>query len=404
MIQKRVFFKNKTGQSLSGILHFPYNKRSKAFSLFAHCFTCTKNLKAINYISNSLVQHGIAVLSFDFTGLGESEGEFSDTNFSSNIDDIFAASGYLNEEYTAPSILIGHSLGGSAVLNAAAKIDSCKAVVTIGSPSSPNHLGKHFKDHYSEIEGKGEAVVNIGGKSFKIKKQFMSDLKSHAVLQKVKELKKPLLILHAPFDKIVGINNAEEIYIAAKHPKSFISLDKADHLLSNPDDSLYAGMVIASWASKYILERGYEKEIDLNGNQVEVETYDKGFLTDVFTKNHHFVADEPESLGGTGKGPTPYDLLLSALGTCTNITLRMYADRKKISLDKIVTRLNHQKIHTKNCEDCDDKIKKTDLIKREIDLQGDLKEDEIKRLLEIAEKCPVHRTLKSDIKIETKLK
>ena len=401
MIQKRVDFKNENGFELSGLLQLPQGGKPKTFALFAHCFTCTKNLKAINHIGNALAENGIGVLKFDFTGLGGSEGEFSDTNFSSNVDDIIAACKFMEKEYSSPSIMIGHSLGGSAVLSAAAKIDSCKAVVTIGSPSTPSHLGKHFQDHYCEIEEKGEAEVNIGGRSFKIKKQFMDDLKNQSVLKEVENLKKPLLIMHAPFDKIVGINNAEELYVAAKHPKSFISLDDADHLLSKSDDSFYAGKVIASWASKYI-ETEEENQIDLKGNQVLVETYEKGFFSNVSTKDHHFVADEPESFGGTNKGPTPYDLLLAALGTCTNMTLRMYADRKEISLERIVSRLNHEKVHIEDCEDCEEKDKKIDLITKEIELHGDLTEEQIERLLEIADKCPVHRTLKSDIKIESK--
>lgn len=401
MIKKRVQFKNRNGYLLTGLMQLP--PKPRAYSIFAHCFTCSKNLKAINHISNKLVSKGIAVLKFDFTGLGESEGEFPDTNFNSNIEDVHAAGEFLNNHYKPPSILVGHSLGGAAMLHAAPDIDSCKAVVTIGSPSSSTHLIKHFVDHEEEIEKTGKARINIGGRSFSIKKQLIDDLKDHNVLERVRELNKALLILHAPFDNIVGIDNAGKIFAAAKHPKSFVSLDDADHLLSDKDDSEYAGSVIASWAQRYI-DKEFQYKNNLDKGQVEVVTYESGYFSDIYTNNHHLIADEPESLGGTDMGPTPYDLLLSSLGTCTNITLRMYADRKKIPLSKILTTLNHEKIHLEDCKDCEESTGKADLINREIKLEGELSESQIKRLLEIADKCPVHKTLDSEIRIETKLK
>lgn len=406
MIQKKVNFKNQNGYNLSGILQLPDTK-PLAYALFTHCFTCSKNLKAIHNISASLLDQQIGVLRFDFTGLGESEGDFADTNFTSNIEDIFAACEFLREKYELPSILVGHSLGGAAVLQAAKEIDSCKAVVTIGAPSDPSHVVHHIGSKKEEIEKEGVAEVNIVGRKFKLKKQFLDDLKKQRLLDKVKNLNRALLILHAPYDNIVGIDNASEIFLAAKHPKSFISLDNADHLLSDPKDSYYVGFVIAAWARKYLGnfdEMNSSKPLDISKNQVTVETYESGYYSYINANGHDLIVDEPLSYGGTNKGPTPYDLLLASLGSCTNITLRMYADRKGIPLKKVITRLNHQRIHAEDCEECETREGKVDFIEKEIELFGDLTEDQRKRMLEIDDRCPVTRTLSSEISIKSSLK
>lgn len=248
-----IHFKNQDSLELSARLDLPDNENPIAYALFAHCFTCSKNLKALAHISRALVNKGIAVLRFDFTGLGESEGEFSDTNFSSNIEDLFSAAEFLKSEYEAPKILIGHSLGGAAVLQATKLIPSVRAVVTIAAPSEPLHVARHFGNSREEIEISGEAQVSISGREFKIKKQFIDDLEKNSMLGKIRNLRKPLLILHSPVDEIVGIDNASDIFLAAKHPKSFVSLVTADHLLSDSTDSQYAGEVIAVWAKPFLL-------------------------------------------------------------------------------------------------------------------------------------------------------
>ena len=405
MIQERIKFKNRKNFELTGIIQLPDRKPS-AFALFTHCFTCSKNIKAIGHISDSLVKRGIGVLRFDFTGLGESEGDFSDTNFSSNVEDIYDACDYLNEKFLPPSVLIGHSLGGAAVLHAASDIESCKAVVTIASPSSPEHLIQHFKNS-EEIEKKGIAEVSIAGRSFNIKKQFIENLKEQRLIERVKNLNRALLIFHSPFDKVVGIDNASELFLAARHPKSFISLDKADHMLSDPEDSSYVGFVIASWVKKYTGETivGYDDNfVNLEGGDVAVSTKSSGFFSTINANGHYLFADEPIKFGGTDNGPSPYDLLLASLGSCVNMTLKMYADRKKIPLERVITRLSHKKIHAEDCEDCETKEGKIDYIEKNIEVEGDLTEEQIDRLLYISEKCPVNKTLKSEVSISSKIK
>ncbi|MGI9553814.1 MAG: bifunctional alpha/beta hydrolase/OsmC family protein [Thermodesulfobacteriota bacterium] len=405
MIQERIKFKNRKNYELTGIVQLP-DRKPNAFALFAHCFTCSKNIKAVGHIADSLVKSGIGVLRFDFTGLGESEGEFSDTNFSSNVEDIYDACDYLKSNFMAPSVLIGHSLGGAAVLHAAGDIESCRAVVTIAAPSSPEHVIKHFQNS-EEIETKGVAEVNIAGRSFNIKKQFVDNLREQKLLDRIKNLKKAVLILHSPFDKVVGIDNASELFLAAKHPKSYISLDNADHMLSDPEDSSYVGFVIGSWVKKYTDKFKEEQEdnfASLYGSDVAISTKLSGYFSTVNANGHYLFADEPVKFGGTDKGPTPYDLLLASLGSCVNMTLKMYADRKKIPLENVITRLSHKKIHAEDCEDCETNEGKIDFIEKEIELEGDLTEEQIERLLYISEKCPVHKTLKSEVSISSKIK
>jgi uncharacterized OsmC-like protein/pimeloyl-ACP methyl ester carboxylesterase len=378
------------------------DNKPAAFALFAHCFTCTKNLSAIRNISNALTNNSIAVLRFDFTGLGESEGDFADTNFSSNIGDLIAAAEFLEEEYKVPQILIGHSLGGAAVLRAAFKLNKAKAVIVIGAPFDPVHIKNLLRDDLNTIEDKGKAKVSIGGRPFEIKKQFLDDILSNKSEVEIEKLGKALLILHSPQDNIVGIDNAAKIYKAAKHPKSFVTLDGADHLLSSKEDSIYAGEIISTWVKKYIK---YPKADPLTSEKrVVVRVGESGYTTEVKAGNHPFLSDEPESAGGNDLGPTPYDLLAAALGACTAMTLRMYADRKKLDLQEIKIHLQHSKTHADDCSDCENPSSKLDQIERVIELEGNLTAENKQRLLEIADKCPVHRTLVSDIKINTSLK
>ncbi len=405
MQSHRLTFTNPAGERLSARLDMPLDQQPQAYALFAHCFTCSKDLKAVGNISRALTQEGIAVLRFDFTGLGESEGEFAETNFSSNVTDLVAAADFLAEHYQAPQILIGHSLGGTAVIQAAAHLPMAQAVVTIGAPSEPTHVNRLLGSDRETINAQGVAEVTLAGRQFTIKKQFLDDLSQAEMQNTIRHLRKALLILHAPFDHIVGIDNARQIFEAALHPKSFVSLDGADHLLSDQADSLYAGSIIAAWAKKYIKPlQPHSPQAGEADAWVVVHTGQTPYRTDIVASGHRLVADEPLSVGGTDTGPNPYDYLVAALGTCTSITLRMYADRHKWPLEAIQVRLKHQKIHARDCEACETESGKVDAIEREIELIGPLTSEQRARLRDIADKCPVHRTLHSEVVVNTALK
>ena len=403
---QKLYFKNQDGKRLAARLDLPLDEKPTAFAVFAHCFTCTKNFNAVVNINRALALHGIAVLRFDFTGLGESEGDFAETSFSSNVADLVSAADFLRDAYEAPRLLIGHSLGGAAVIQAAQRIPSAEAVSTIAAPAELKGLFR-FMDGppLEELEKEGETTINISGRDFKIKKQFLSDLQQGNMEEAIRALRRPLLIFHSPVDQIVSIDQAAKIFTAARHPKSFISLDKAEHLLANREDSLFVGSMLAAWALKYlkISERKYNQP-ELSDNQIIARTGKTGFRTEIIANGHRLVADEPIPVGGANSGPTPYDLLVSALGACTGMTIRMYADRKKLPLDSIIVRLRHEKIHAEDCLDCEDKGSKIDSIEREIELQGDLDQSIRQRILEIANRCPVHRTLESRSRIVSKLK
>ena len=397
-------FPNDHGDQLAARLSLPPDGRPVAYALFAHCFTCNRNLNAVRRISQEMSDHGMAVLQFDFTGLGDSEGDFSDTGFASNVDDLVAAARYLASRHEAPRVLIGHSLGGAAVLKAAASIPSCKAVVTIGAPADPKHVAHLIGDARETIEQAGQATVTLAGRSFLIKKQFLEDLEETRMEETIRGLRRALLVCHSPIDQTVGIENAAWIFQAAMHPKSFLSLDKADHLLSNEADAFYVGRAAAAWATRYLdVPAVADGDPDAAGSQVVVRTGREHYYTEVVASGHRMTVDEPVSVGGTDRGGTPYDLLLGALGSCTSITLRMYADRKSWPLEEIVVRLSHAKIHASHCETCETAEGKVDRIEREIELIGDLSGEQQARLLEIADRCPVHRTLHSEILVETRL-
>lgn len=396
-------FPGHSGELLAARLDAP-EVPPRAYALFAHCFTCTKDIYAASRIARALTDAGIAVVRFDFTGLGHSEGEFANTNFSSNVEDLVAAADHMRETLAAPHMIIGHSLGGAAVLSAAGKIDEVQAVVTIGAPAEPSHVAHLFQDSADEIEASGAANVQLAGREFTIKKQFLDDIRETTLADCVADLRRALLVMHSPVDNTVGIDNAATIFAAAKHPKSFISLDDADHLVSKKADAEYVATALAGWASRYIPEPEAAAETSAaEGEVVVAETGENPFAQSISAGSHMLRADEPQSIGGGNTGPTPYGLLLSGLGACTSMTIRMYANRKKWPLERAVVRLTHNKIHAADCADCETKDGKLDRIERTIELTGDLDDEQRARLLEIADKCPVHRTLESEVKVETRL-
>ena len=395
-------FKNKAGDELSGVLELPLNQEPHNFVLFAHCFTCNKNFLAVKNIGRALTANGFGVFRFDFTGLGDSEGDFADTNFSGNVEDLLAAASFLEEEHKAPSLLVGHSLGGAAVLFAAQELSSVKAVATIAAPSSPQHVKHLLKSNISDIEKNGFSTVNLGGRDFTIKAQFLQDLETKKLKDIIENLDKSILVTHSPQDTTVEISNAEELYLAARHPKSFISLDGADHLLTNKSDSRYVGEVISAWALRYLDIPAPDKLS--SKHQVAANLGEEGFTTQIKAGDHSFIADEPESIGGNNFGPTPYELISASLAACTSMTIQMYARRKKWPVKNVETHVNHNKKHAEDCEHCERTTAKIDTFEREIVLKGDLTEQQREKLLEIANKCPVHRTLHSEINITTGLK
>ena len=399
---EKVTFQNTEGQNLVGRLELPINQYPHNFAIFAHCFTCNKNLSAVRNIGKALTSKGFGVLRFDFTGLGESEGDFEDTNFSGNVGDLIAAADYLKEHHQAPTLLVGHSLGGAAVFFAAAEIASVKAVASIGAPSNPKHVQHLFKSGLQEIEATGKATVNLSGRDFTIKKQFLEDLKSKSLPDMVQKLRKAILVMHSPQDDTVGIKNAEEIYIKAHHPKSFVSLDGADHLLMNRKDSIYAGEIIASWAQRYV---EVPQVSELRSTREVVASLDgqDGFTTKMKVGNHAMKADEPTSFGGNDFGPSPYEYVSAGLSACTAMTVQMYARRKKWPLENIEVHTSYGKEHMVDCENCEAESESIDTFNRAIKLRGDLDEKQVARILQIADKCPVHKTLHSETQVITSL-
>ncbi|MEE8583967.1 MAG: bifunctional alpha/beta hydrolase/OsmC family protein [Acidobacteriota bacterium] len=399
--REKLTFDNQRGEELAALLEQPDEPR--ALALFAHCFTCSKDIAAASRISRALGRKGIGVLRFDFTGLGNSEGDFANTNFSSNVQDLLAAAQALRERFEAPQILIGHSLGGAAVLAAAGDIEECRAVATIGAPADPGHLRHLFLEgDVAEIESQGSATVTLGGRQFRIKKQFLEDISSQRLARRLNSLQRALLIMHSPEDSIVSIDEAAKIYQAARHPKSFISLDRADHLLGRKEDSEYVATVLSAWASRY-LDPVEEEDEEVREGIVEVVEQGPLYTQTVRARSHRIEADEPRSLRGRDAGMTPYELLLAALGSCTAITLRMYANHKKWPLEHVSMELTHAKIHAQDCAECEAKEGKIDRMTRRISLQGDLSPEQRARLLQIANRCPVHRSLESENQIVTDL-
>ncbi|UCC70960.1 MAG: alpha/beta fold hydrolase [Gemmatimonadota bacterium] len=404
MQTQRLTFEGATGAALSARLELPVDERPIAYALFAHCFTCSKNFKAAVHISRALAQARVGVLRFDFTGLGESEGEFSETTFSSNVDDLVAAADYMEREWAAPAILIGHSLGGAAVLQAAHRMPACKAVATIAAPAEPQHVLRHLKSSLDEIRKCGSAEVMLAGRPFTIKKEFLDDLDRQNMEDRIRTLDRALLVFHSPADAIIGAEDAAQIYQAAREPKSYVSLEGADHLLSRTEDSQYVGAVIAAWAARYLAgPEAAAREEPVPHGQAVVRTGRTRYHTEILTGGHSLAADEPESAGGTDSGPTPWGLLMAALGACTSITLRMYADRKDWPLDEIGIRLQHRTLKREEQSAPGSGPPKTAEIRQTVELEGPLDEAQRERLLEIAHRCPVHRALEAGLLVPVEL-
>lgn len=402
---ERLEFLGSQGAMLAARLDLP-SSTPRAYAVFAHCFTCSKDVLAAARISRALTDFGIAVLRFDFTGLGQSGGEFANTDFSSNIDDLALAADFLRAEYAAPSLLIGHSLGGAAVLAVTHRIPEVRAVATIGAPADPDHLAHLLLEDRAEIEARGEAEVQLAGRTFCIRRQFLDDIAAQPQAERIRDLGAALLVMHSPVDDIVDVDNARRIFDSAHHPKSFVSLDGADHLLIKAADATFAARMLATWASRYALDPAPEPAAPeptadpAEGLVVVAETGTGTFAQSVSIGRHRLAADEPEPLG-TDTGPSPYDLLLAGLGACTSMTIRMFAERKKWPLEKVTVTLRHSRIHADDCADCDTTTGQVDRIERVIRLEGDLDDDQRRKLREIADKCPVHRTLQSEIVIDT---
>jgi putative redox protein len=401
-VSEKITFAGARGAPLAARLDRPAGE-IRAYALFAHCFTCSKEVFAAARIAAGLTAHGIAVLRFDFTGLGSSGGEFANTDFSSNVEDLVAAADWLRKHHAAPALLVGHSLGGAAVLAAGGDIPEVEAIATVNAPASPAHLLKLLAPKRDEIEARGEAEIELAGRNFCIRKQFLEDIEGQRLAERIAELRRALLVFHAPLDNEVGIDNAGEIFAAAKHPKSFISLDGADHLLTDRADAVYVADVLGAWTARYLpVAREEDSGAAAEPGLVRVsETGNGRFQQQIEIGTHRMLADEPADVGGDDTGPTPYGFLLAGLGACTAMTIRMYARRKEWPLDHIAVSLRHEKVHAEDCEDCETRHGMVDVIEREIALAGDLDEEQRARLMEIADKCPVHRTLHSEVQVRT---
>jgi len=401
---ERFQFTGEGGHQLAAALDMP-EREPRAYALFAHCFTCGKDVLAAKRISAALAADGIAVLRFDFTGLGSSEGDFANSTFSSNVADLVRAADHLRKTGKGPAILIGHSLGGAAILAAAAQIPDAKAVVTVAAPSDPTHVTGLFKDRIEDIRKAGDVEVSLAGRPFHIKREFLDDIAEHPLMAHVANLHKALLVMHSPTDDTVGIDNATRIFVAAKHPKSFVSLADADHLLTQRRDAAYVAGVIAAWAERYIDPAAIEQaavSAEAPRQVVVRETRNSKFQQTVTIGPHRILADEPVAAGGEDSGPGPYDFLLAGLGACTSMTMRLYADRKSLPLDRVTVTLRHGKIHAEDCAECETKAGMLDQIDRVIAMEGALDAEQRKRLMEIADKCPVHRTLTAEVRIVTR--
>ncbi|MCH2034974.1 MAG: alpha/beta hydrolase [Tenacibaculum sp.] len=404
MKRSKLTIPNDKGYQLNAFLELPANQKPEFYAIFAHCFTCTSSLNAVKNISRVLTNYGFGVVRFDFTGLGKSEGEFHESHFSANVTDLIAVSNYMEEHFQAPSLLVGHSLGGAAVITAASKLTSVKAIATIGAPADVEHVTHLFSHGINEVQEKGEVDINIGGRPFKINRDFVDNFTKTDLPEIVRSLRKPILIMHSPIDRIVGIKNAEKIYVNAHHPKSFVTLDNADHLLTNSEDSKYAGNVIGTWVQRYFPKKTIQK-LDADQDQAvgHLNLIEDNFTTKIQASNHNLIADEPESVDGDDFGPSPFDLLNAALIACTTMTLKMYANRKQWDLQEVYVYVTRVKKSSEELGITSEKLNRHDFFTKKIKLVGNLDEKQKARLLEIAAKCPVHKTLENQAYFESSL-
>lgn len=399
MRTEKVTFQNPEGLALSGRLEWPDAGEPVAWVVFVHCFTCNKSFKAAYFLSRALTGEGFGVLRFDLSGLGESGGDFADTNFSSNVADVVAASRFLTSRTALPQVLLGHSLGGAAVILAARELPGVAAVATLAAPFDPTRLSPELARARSVALARGEAEVEIAGTRLRLRRLFFEDLERVRLEPAIRALERPLFVFHAPQDEVVDVGEGERIFQAARHPKSFVCLEGSDHLLSREADAAFVAAVLGPWARCRLPPPGPNAEPP---GRVVAHIGAAHYRTELVARGHRLVADEPADEGGTGAGPNPYDYLLAALGACTCMTLRMYADRKGWPLDSVEVRLDHSKIHAQDCTGCETKIGRIDRIARGVRLAGHLTSEQQGRLLEIADRCPVHRTLTAEILIETR--
>ncbi|WP_296385039.1 bifunctional alpha/beta hydrolase/OsmC family protein [Winogradskyella sp.] len=404
MRTNRIEIKNKKGYTLAAYLELPANQKPNYYAIFAHCFSCSSNLNATKNISRALTAHGFGVVRFDFTGLGRSEGEFAESHFSANVEDLIAVNDYITEHHKAPSLLVGHSLGGAAVIVAASQLENIKAVATIGAPATVEHVTHHFSHAIEEVANKGEVEINIGGRPFKVNQEFVNDFGKTDLPAITKKLRKPILVMHAPFDRIVGIENAQQLYHNALHPKSFVSLHDADHLLMNSKHSEYAGRMIGEWVKLYFPQLENEM-LSTEGEQLvaHLDLIENNFTTQLQTQKHTFIGDEPSSVGGDDFGPSPYEYLNAAIATCTAMTLKLYAERKKWDLQEVYVYISHARKHSDELMLDVEKPGYLDHISKRLKFIGNLDDTQKQRLKEIASRCPVHKTVASEVVFDTKI-
>lgn len=395
MANRSFDFEGPRGYVLSGRIEQP-ETTPRGWAILAHCFTCGKESLAAVRLTRALALSGIGVLRFDFAGLGRSGGEFADGSFAADVGDLIAAGEAMAEAGIAPALLVGHSLGGAAVLAAAGEMPAIKAVATIAAPADVSHvLHQLHPASLEQIEANGEAEVLLAGRPFVIRKNFVDDARQHDLESRISQLHRPLLIMHAPRDTTVGIENALRIFAAAKHPKNFISLDGADHLLSRRADADFAAAMIAAWAARYLPAIVDDlPQVEEAVGVVAVETGRGSFQLAMRSGAHRFVADEPESVGGLGSGLSPYEFVAAGLAACTTMTMRMYALRKGLPLERARTVV----LHSKRSD-----TTPVDLFTRTITLDGPLDQEQREKLLAIADRCPVDLTLVRGSDIQTSL-
>lgn len=395
MSDKSFTFQNEEGRPLSGLLESPEGT-PRGWAIFAHCFTCGKDSRAAVHISRALSRAGIGVLRFDFagTGIGSAHGEA--VSFASDVTDLKSAANAMTAAGMTPSLLIGHSLGGTAALVAAADLPDIVAVATIGAPAELQHILKVFNaSDLDTVRRDGEASVEIAGRPFLIRRSFIDAVAEVDVEKAVAALRRPLLVLHSPIDQVVGIEHASRIFVAARHPKSFVSLDMADHLIADAANANFVSAMVATWANRYLSPLVADlPQVEAADGVEAIETLAGKFQLRVRSGKHTIFSDEPASVGGLGSGLSPYELVSAGLAACTVMTMRLYANRKGFPLERASTRVEHKKVAD---------MVPPDRFTRTIVLEGPLDEEQRARILEIADRCPVDLTLIRGSDVQTDL-